>query len=223
MGNPKVIFRLARIAPLVLKGREVRKTTTGEPIFKRYVWDNNRQDLAVEKNSVDYEFLLNHGFSKESQENQERVTKGQAPIYMFYLVDEEVNKKADIDITEKKAEAAEQVLMIWKDKQMLESVSAVCGYIGADEALRKTIVYKTSQEDPIKFLGIVEDPELTSRALVKMALRNGIIENKGHYIEFNKQNIANNEAELVTFLSGNDDKAANLAKGIKNLIDKKQK
>lgn len=223
MGNPKVIFRLARIAPLVLKGREVRKTTGGEPIFKRYVWDNNRQDISVEKGSVDYEFLLNHGFSRENQENKERVSEGKAPIFMFYLVDEEVNKKADIDLTKIKAKAAEQALTIWKDDEMLEVVSAMCGCILLDKDVRKSTVWKTSQDDPMKFLEIVEDPELTSKALTKMALRTGVIENKGHYIEFNKQNIANNEAELATLLSGKDDKSVNLAKGIKNLVDKKLK
>jgi len=223
MAAPKVIFRLERIAPLVLKGRELRKTSVGEPIFMRYAWDGGQRDILVEKNSVDYHFLFNHPMSRENEENKERVKQGEFPIYTFFLVDAEEAQKRETTSIQTKAQATKEAFVVWEDAEMLEAVSAVCGYIENDVDLRKNIVYKTAQEDPERFLAIVNDPELTSRALVKMALRKGIIFNKGHYIEFNSLNIANNEAELVTFLTGKDDKAVNLAKGIRNLVDKKIK
>lgn len=218
-----VIFRLPKPANLILKGAEVRKTATNEPVFKRYVWEMPNTDLVVQKESKDYHFLLNHPFSKDNEENKERIKNGLPPIFTFYLVDADQAVKDETEKIKTKADAQKKAFTVWEDAEMLDCVGTVCGYIGNDENVKKNIVYKTATDDPQRFISIVEDPELVVRALVKKALRLNVISNKGHYIDFNGQNISNSEAELITYLNGKEEKAATLLKGITNLVQKAQK
>lgn len=132
---------------------------------------------------------------------------------VFKLINEQRDAKEIIDIKAFRIKAENTALELAGTE--LRDMAALLGEFSDDKDLQKRAVLEFSGKEPKKFMELYEDAHRSTKALVKKAIKAGIMKETGNVVTWEKEVIGGSETQWVEYFAKDPIKLKALEKAVK--------